>query len=368
MLKNQLIIMPIDESWDHSADFLRQTALTLSSQNQVIIYDQKNAYFFLKKKERLVYPKHKNIEFHQVKYFLPFRRFLFLEKLNRLFSFWFLLYQHRFSKKIVWIFYPNYYDLAKIKNRSIINLYDCVDYCEDFDKEIKLIKNVNYFFVNSLALQKLHQNKNKEAIYIDAQGFFLPDEKKVKEAKLKKNKPIIGFVGGINYRLDFVLLNQLIKNNPQWHFVFYGPKQKFLKEDILFRTEFWLKKIKKYQNVTFGKSKNRYEVYGLIKKIDVAIIPYNPKITFNKYCYPMKVFEYLYFQKPVVSSDIKELNSDKFKKLVKIAKKYKDWNKNIQDFLNNNHSSTDAQQGQKLAISNSWQQKINKIMKIIDHY
>jgi hypothetical protein len=39
----------------------------------------------------------------------------------------------------------------------------------------------------------------------------------------------------------------------------------------------------------------------------------------------MKIFEYLYFKKPVVSANIQELGSHKFKNIVKIARTDKDW-------------------------------------------
>lgn len=353
--------MPLEGSWDHSADFLRQTAFTLSKNNVVYIYDQNNHYFFLKKTKKKSYPHYKNIFFHQVKYYLPFERFSFIDKINRYVSFKIFIKQLPKKKKILWIFYPNYYDLAKIANKNITKIYDCVDYNENQNNEKALIDNVDYFFVNSLALKNFHKNKCKKAIYINAQGFYLPDEKKIKKVKLKTNKSIIGFIGGINYRLNFPLLDELIKNNPQWQFIFYGPTQKHQKKDKLFETQSWIKKIKSYKNVSFGKSKNRYKVYGFIKSFDVAIIPYNPIIAFNKYCYPMKVFEYLYFTKPIVSSEIKELKLYKFNKFIKIAKKNSDWEKYIKYSLQIRFNNQEKQEQKKIAENNSWENKIAKI-------
>lgn len=365
MLRNKLIIIPIDEIWDHTADFLRQTALTLSIQNKIIIYDQKNACFFLKKIKPISYPTYKNIIFHQVKYFWPFRKFAFIEKLNRKFSLWCLLQKYKNLEKILWIFYPNYFDLAKIKDKKTVSIYDCVDYNKFQDKEKKLITNVDYFFVNSLALKGLHNKAPKKPIYIDSQGFFIPDEKKIKKVNLKTKKPVIGYVGGINYRLDFSLLDKLIKNNQQWQFIFYGPEQKYPKEDIFFKTKLWIKKIKKYNNVTFGESKDRHEVYSIIKNFDIAIIPYNKDAEFNKYCYPMKVFEYFYFSKPVISTNIGELKSNKFKELIKIAETYQDFEAAIKNNLQKKLPVNQSKKMKNMAFQNSWEQKIEKISKLI---
>lgn len=365
MIKNKLIIMPIEGHFEHSADFLRQTALTLSQCNHVIIYDQEHAYFFLKKQQKINYPKYQNVSFYQVKYFLPFRKFRLVEKINRQLSFWLFLQRSKEQKKILWIFYPNYFDLTQIKNKTMISLYDCVDYSENKIKENLLIQNVDYFFVNSQILAKLHQDKTKLPIYLNAQGFLVPNKKKIQQVTLKVNHPTIGFVGGINYRLDFPLLFHLIKNNPQWQFIFYGPIQKYSKQDSIYKTTTWLKKIRANKNVTFGQSKNRYQIYGIIKNFDVTIIPYNSQIIFNQYCYPMKLFEYFYFGKPVVSTNIKELTLPKFKGLIEIANTSKDFARAIQKNLDNKLFIDQLQKKQQMAIENSWKQKIEKISELI---
>lgn len=367
MLKNKLIIIPIEEPWSHSADFLRQTALILSKHNLIYIYDQKNNYFFLKKKKKLKYPKHENIIFKQVKYFLPFKRFPVIDKINRLLSFKLFLIEHRKKDKILWIFYPNYFDLAKIKDKKTTSIYDCVDYSENQEKEKALIDNVDYFFVNSKSLRKLHSNnkKNKQAIYIDSQGFFQPENIKIKKLKIKKGKKkaIIGYVGGINCRLDYQLLDQLIINHPDYLFIFYGPEQKNEEKDQIYQTQKWTKKLKKYKNTLFGYSSDRNYVYALIKNFDIAIIPYNLDLPFNLYSYPMKIFEYFYLGKAVVSSGILELKSKKFKNFIKIADNYADWEIAIKQLLENAFSIEQQQQQKQLAIKNSWQNKIEKMSR-----
>lgn len=363
MIKNKTIIIPIEGDWHHSADFLRQTAITLSKKNKVIIYDQNNAYFFLKNKENKDYPKEKNIIFHQVKYWLPFRKFTWIEQLNRKLSFKIFLQKYKNQEKLLWIFYPNYFDLASLTEKKLKKIYDCVDFQKDQEKEKKLINNVDYFFVNSQSLKKLHQKQSKKVNYINAQGFFEPDLKKLKHTKKTAVKPIIGFIGGINYRLDFPLLDKLIKNNQQWQFVFYGPIQKQPIEDKIYETKKWINKLKKYKNTSWEQSKDKYQVYETIQNFNIAIIPYNSDIKFNQYCYPMKVFEYLYFGKDIVSTNIKELSLKKFDGLVSIAQTAEEFEKGIKKQLKN--TKTRKEKKKKLAIKNSWQNKIEKISKFI---
>ena len=230
MINNKTIIIPLENSWYHSADFVRQTALVLSKRNQVYIYDQNHAYFFLKRNKKINYPKIKRVHFYQVKYYLPFRRFKCLEKLNRQLSFKLFLRQHRQQAQILWLFYPNYLDLVKLKTPRLTTLYDCVDYQEDQQQEQQLIKQVDYFFVNSKALQKLHQTASQQAHYLQAQGFTQPSQPQLVQSKptkpgiqTTKNKKIIGYVGGLNCRLDFPLLDYLVTIQARIKFIKHKP-------------------------------------------------------------------------------------------------------------------------------------------------
>jgi len=368
MLKNKIIILPLEGSWNHSADFLRQTAFTLSKNNLVYIYDQNNHYFFLKKNKKKSYPHHQNIIFHQVKYYLPFERFKLIDKINRHLSFKIFTKTLPKKKKILWIFYPYYYDLAKIAAKSICKIYDCVDYNENQKQEEALIDNVDYFFVNSLALKNLHKNKSKKPIYLNAQGFFQPEDKKIVKFTLNKGnkKAIIGYVGGINCRLDYQLLDQLIKKHPEYLFVFHGPEQKNPRLDKVYQTQKWIIKLKQYENTLFSQNNDRNFGYSLIKNFDITIIPYNLDLPFNQYCYPMKIFEYFYLGKPVISTGILELKLKKFNQLIKIADSYTEWETAIKQLLSKSLSTDQEKKQKQLALNNSWRNKIDKLTKHLD--
>ena len=372
MINNKTIIIPLENSWYHSADFVRQTALVLSKHNQVYIYDQNHAYFFLKRNKKINYPKITKVHFYQVKYYLPFRRFKWLEKLNRRFSFKLFLHQHRQQEQILWLFYPNYLDLAKLKSPQLTTLYDCVDYQEHQQQEQQLIKQVDYFFVNSKALQKLHQTSGRQAHYLQAQGFTQPKQKQLTKTKqtktiiqTAKGKKVIGYVGGLNCRLDFPLLDYLVSQHPEWQFIFYGPKQYNPSKDLIYQPQTWLKRLGQYPNLSFGQSRKRQQVYQVMQQFDVALIPYNLDLPFNLYCYPMKVFEYLYLAKPIVSSHILELRQPQFKTFVQLAKTKQQWEIAIKKALNTQYTKQQIAQQKQLALDNSWLNKIEQIAAII---
>jgi len=170
-------------------------------------------------------------------------------------------------------------------------------------------------------------------------------------------------VGGLNDRLDFVLLHKLIKNNPRWCFVFWGPIQHTLirnKPEVKEKLQYILS----LPNVTHGRSANKREIANIISQFDICIIPYDSSLEFNKYSYPLKTFEYFYMGKPVISSPIKELG--RFPNFVKIRKSAADWEKTIEKLLKKPWPETYKKKQQQIAKDNAWENKLENISLLIE--
>ncbi|MCB9813405.1 MAG: glycosyltransferase [Pseudomonadales bacterium] len=367
MKNKKVIVIPFTLPWDWSADFQRQTCLELARKNiQVFAYMSDDSYFFIKNKKRH-YPKIKNVSFYVPRYYVPLRRFKIIEELNKYLSLIIFTCKIFSKKKIVWIFDPQFHYFPKFFKNSK-SLYDCVDFfgIEHESDENKLINNTDMLFVNSHTLLSFHKNKIKN-IFLVPQGFNSSEfNKNIKLIKKSKNnkKPIIGYAGGINYRIDYKLLIKLISRNPQWNFSFWGPIQECQKEklkDILRQ----IKKLKQFSNVQFSSTKNKLKLMNAINSFDVCIIPYDIKQSFNLNSYPMKVFEYFYLGKPVISTKISELKLEKFKDLIFTSNNSKSWEKKIKNILDSPWPAKLKNKQRTLAIENSWENKVNKILEII---
>jgi len=372
--KKSLVIIPFSLPWDWSADYERQTAITLAKKGyKVIVYLDTDSHFFFRGKKKK-YPKISNIFFYIPVYLIPFKRFSFIEKVNQFINLNYLMWRYsRYKKIILWIFHPKFYAFPKILKRKAISLYDCVDYYEsiDFERDMKikkmekdLIENSDYFFVNSKSLRKLH-SKDKKKIFLVPQGFSILDFLSPKKSNVKfpQNKLLVGFVGSLDYRLDFDLLFQIIQNRQDCNFVFWGPVNTDYEEDY-FHTSQKIKKLLSFKNVIYGKSKNRSEIPNIIKQFDISIIPYDIKQKANKYCYPMKLFEYFYSGIPVISTPIEDFSH--FKDLVFIGNDYKEWERLIKLILAQAWSKKLRSKQKKLAKENSWEKKLNRILKFIN--
>ena len=95
-------------------------------------------------------------------------------------------------------------------------------------------------------------------------------------------------------------------------------------------------KLEKRKNLVILGSKNHNEIPLYVKYFDVGIIPYL-KNKFTDSIYPTKINEYLAMGKPVISSNIKEVENFNLdhQNIIKISKNNDDFIKNIKQTIEN---------------------------------
>lgn len=373
MNKKRTIIIPFTLPWDWSADFQRQTCLELTRKGfNVIAYMNDDAYFFLKNKKKK-YPLINKLQFYTPKYYIPLRRFKYVELINKYLSLLIFSFKILLERKTIWVFDPQFHYFSNFFINKV-SIYDCVDFHNSDSPSNKniisinekhLINNSDLFFVNSHTLKTIHK-KRKETINLVPQGFNSSEFEKYKKNNIykKNNKITIGYVGGINYRLDYKLLTKLISNNPQWQFSFWGPVQGS-QQDITYKTLENVTILKKFPNVKFNKTKDKFRLIEEINNFDVCLIPYDIKQPINLFSYPMKVFEYFYLGKPVISTPIKELRKSKFKNLIYIENSTDGFEKKINMLLKERWSKQKIYLQKRLSANNSWENKVSYILKKI---
>ncbi|HZY39302.1 MAG TPA: glycosyltransferase [Mucilaginibacter sp.] len=205
--------------------------------------------------------------------------------------------------------YINSYNVAfpslhKMLN-PVLTVYHCVDpLIEPYQtrhgliNEDILVKDVDMVISTSKELS------NKKSL-LNKRSFFSPNaanishSQKALDPKLKVadvlagiKKPIIGYFGNIERRIDYDLVKKLIVKNPDKNFVFVGPVDRYYANEEDY----------KFPNVYF-KGPVPYEMMpAVLKGFDVAIIPFKKDEVSNN-IFPLKLFEYLGSGKPVVSTD-----------------------------------------------------------------
>lgn len=263
---------------------------------------------------------------------------------------------------IIWNYNPIYIDYFKKFNQKL-NIFEAVDNWQEHSSYIKYKKKLkqNYlviqeksdliFTVSENLKNDLFQNKKKvhclpnavDLKYFQSINEILP--------KLKNlPKPIIGFLGILQDRIDIDILLNLAKKNPDKSMALAGP---------LWRN-FPKSKFAEFKNVYFLGPIKHAEIPSLYNGFNVGIIPY--KINeFIKSTDPMKFYEYLAAGLPIVSTDVP--GAERFGKLIKVASSPDEFNSLVNEAIKEKKELTPG----KLEIlkKNTWQGRVQEMLNLI---
>jgi len=384
MIKDSVIVIPSQEKRHEICDFLYQTAQILTRHNMVIILQLKESYsikeilvnIITKKKYFKLLEKKQNILYLKPIFIIPFRRFDFIYNLNLKINCLLLqiLIKIRNPNKrmFLWMFFPHEEKITIYFSKKWFLIYDIVDFytlpTQKDDKKLeakkrKLLNKSDLITAISNSLKNKYQKLTDKHIYQVPQGFNLIEDFHTHNYK-KNNKPLIGFIGHINNRFDLTLLTELITKNKQWNFVFIGPKH----HDNNISYEDQSQKIEKLfqlRNAFWIKQQPKKNITKFIKRFDICIIPYNIEYDFNKFCYPMKIFEYFAIGKPVVSTPIQELLLPKFNDIIRIGNNSEEWEYQINDILKKGWPNKLSTKQRQMSSENSWGNKLEEMSKLI---
>ncbi|RZL63385.1 MAG: glycosyltransferase [Pedobacter sp.] len=264
------------------------------------------------------------------------------------------------------IHYPNISELLKAK----LNVYHCVDpIVQSYDakhghiSEDIILDHSDIVICTSKELYRNKIIKNPHTYFIPNAADFIHSSKALLDStnvlpQLKDiKKPIIGYLGNLEARTDFVLLKKLLAMNKDKSFIFVGPA-----------SDEALEKISGNIPNLFLVDKVAYkDMPSVLKGFDVAIIPFK-KDNVSHTIFPLKLFEYLGSGKPVVSSDF-NTDLDEFTNgSVPFCKDANEFTDALNDALLND---TTAKRDFRLEIAknNTWDRRLDEFSNILQkHY
>lgn len=169
-------------------------------------------------------------------------------------------------------------------------------------------------------------------------------------------KPIVGYFGNIERRIDYSLLLDVVSSNPAKSFVFAGPVQE----------AFVPQELKNFKNVYFIGRVPYEDMPSVIKAFDVAIIPFK-KDGVSRTIFPLKLFEYLGAGKPVVATDfnldLKEFTLDE----VQYCSNSKQFSEAIEESIVND---SEARKESRIAVAaeNNWDKRLGQFKSLIEEH
>jgi len=280
---------------------------------------------------------------------------------------------------LIWSYNPIIPNLAKIKNKLNAKavIFDTVDDWSkhNISKNRKDILEKNYqqiqkeadvVFTVSRDLKERLFNNNSNVHWIP-NGVDMDEFKpsaKIPDDTQNIKRPIIGYLGVIQERLDIDLVKYLAEKNPDKSFVFvgwvwgswlWGNTKKVVKQ-----------KLGDLKNVYFLGRKKVSERSSYIQNFDVAIIPHKVN-EFTKTMNPLKMYEYLACGKPVVSTPISGI--EEFDDLIKTTSPSADgkeeFNKLINEALEEDNEELQKRRIEAV-IPHSWENRVEKMFEIIE--
>lgn len=389
MIRHNCVILLCNIPWKWSTDYINQTAIELSKRNTVVCFSWMHARSL---REHLLFPGqsiffktlHDGVYGYSGLHILPLRRLLWIQQANLWIN---ILIIKLFIRCVIgvkdaqsallWFFDPRMWPIARSFGHSFSTLYDCVDYWTGdvstsrearqalarLEKEA--LEQATTVVVNSHSLYNRHKGTRFD-IHVVPQGFRLGTFQKTHsyDLRLSDTKPVVGYVGAINDRLDYGLLVELARRMPQCRFVFVGPTTQ---ADALYangistderRPLFLLPNVSRIAMV------DKKYISDIIRQFDICMIPYRTDVAFNQYSFPMKLFEYFYVGKPVLATSIDELKQ--FHPLVHIATTALEWKQYIRSTLPRRWPAAYRKKQRQRAVANSWSNKINAIYKVLE--
>jgi glycosyltransferase involved in cell wall biosynthesis len=173
-------------------------------------------------------------------------------------------------------------------------------------------------------------------------------------------KPLIGFVGKINDKIDFGIIRALATTHPEWAIVMVGPDDRSY-QSLLRENEDYLQ-VKESANVHFIGPVPYERLPSIVRAFSVCVIPFViDRLTVN--IYPRKFHEYMATGKPIVTTPLPDL--EPYEELVGISRSRDDFVTLVEQALADRDEGL-SQKRKALARENSWDRLAENMLSIID--
>ncbi len=268
------------------------------------------------------------------------------------------------NKKILWLYSPlSSYLIGKLGESLVV--YDCMDDHGSFqnadpalkENEEWILKRADLVFAGGKSLYESRKLKNGNCHLfpsaVDSEHFSraLREETEVPQDLKIIPKPIIGYFGAVDERLDYQLLDELARKNRDCSFVFIGPILKVRKDQL-----------PQSENIYYLGRKEYETLPAYIKGFDVGLMPF-AMTPLTRMISPTKTPEYLTAGCRVVSTPVPDVVAD-YAGLVRIGANATEISNNILEILNSEEPEK-VKKGIEVASNRSWDKMVEKMENLV---
>lgn len=212
---------------------------------------------------------------------------------------------------VLWFYSAAFQAIADKIPHSLV-VYDCMDELSAFkgasktliEQEKMLLQKADVIFTGGKSLyeakRQLAENVYCYPSSVDREHFAksLHEDTVAPEDTHNIPRPIVGYYGVIDERIDLALLNEVASLHSTVSFVIIGPVVKIAEEDL-----------PKHSNIYYLGGKPYNDLPAYLKTFDIAMMPFALNES-TKFISPTKTLEYIAGLKPIISTPIYDVKRD----------------------------------------------------------
>jgi glycosyltransferase involved in cell wall biosynthesis len=274
------------------------------------------------------------------------------------------LARHGVGDPLLWLYTPMADGFIEALKPSTV-VYDVMDQLSAFkdaspeltERDRALLRRADVVLTggSSLYRDKLPYNPNTYLFpsgvevehFAGKNGIAMPEDLRTMP------RPILGYFGVIDERMDLELLAEMVEQHPEWSIVMIGPVTKIDFDDLPHAPNLHYLGMRAYG-----------ELPSYLAHFDVALIPFAMNEA-TRYLSPTKTLEYMAAHKPIVSTpipDVIELYGD----VVRVGYTHKEFISHIEAALRTQDTPERAAKEHTLLAENTWDAIARNVMGILD--
>jgi glycosyltransferase involved in cell wall biosynthesis len=269
---------------------------------------------------------------------------------------------------VLWFYSPAFQEVTAHLPHSMV-VFDCMDELSAFkgappsliEQERHLINKADVVFTGGKSLyeakSQLHKNVYCYPSSVDRAHFeqALHPEVKVPADLAALPHPVIGYYGVVDERIDYALLEEVARTNPDMSFVMIGPVVKVEEADL-----------PRVENLHFMGGRQYNELPAYLKGFDIAMMPFALNES-TRFISPTKTLEYIAAQKPVVSTPITDVVRD-YSHVIPIARTAGEFSAALRTFRQENAAARERRRHEyeQILQAVSWDKTVAAMQENMD--
>lgn len=272
----------------------------------------------------------------------------------------------KFDQPVQWFYDPMAVTAFAGRMGEVLTVYDCMDELSQFkgappellEREAELLARADVVFTGGRKLyeskSRFHSNCHFYGCGVDGEHFgkARSPETPLPEDGAGLPRPIFGYFGVVDERLDYELIGRLAEANGAGSVVMVGPTIKVEPEALPRRGNLhWLGK------------RDYSELPAYCKAFDVCMMPFALNAA-TEYINPTKALEYMATGKPIVSTPVADVVRN-FGEVVKIAKSPDEFSALCREAAERPDQES-IQRGLKMVEANSWERIVADLERHVE--